>query len=334
MMSPQPLSVTTTASGIFNNLILGYIVLFFNKQDLFPEFELGLDIRQLVEDYALEETRLRTILEATVAMGVLHKTNQTYRLTELGRELARNRGFFTWAIGGYSPLLESMDLFLQAPTSSWRPYVRGDYVAIGSDECNQGLMQPIFDRVIDSLPATRIADLGCGNAGRLVELLERRPELTGVGIDIDPRAIELAQAHRHNYGVQDRLQLVCEDVFATLSESRPELADTELVMSFMMLHDLFNKENLHGRLFASMKKAFPKAKYFVLADTCSDETPRDADTMPIFTMGYELIHALRGLKIFPLSHYEQRFAEGGLKLVARHELGVPNTYLFVLEVPS
>lgn len=321
------------ASNIFNSVIAGYIVAAFSKLGLFPRFEAGTTPQQLVRDYSFEANRLKTVLSAATTMGILKENQGTYRLTGLGKDLNRNRGFFTWAIGGYSPLLEAMDQFLTAPDISLRPYIRGEYVAIGSDECNRELMQPIFERVIDSLPAGYIADLGCGNAGQLVSLLRRRPELTGIGIDIDLGAIVVAKQNRDSHGLEDRLQLVQSNVFDTLTEPPSELQGVEIVMSFMMLHDLFNIKSLqNGRLFVKMKAAFPNAKYFLLADTCLDEQPHTADTMPIFTIGYELIHALRGIQPFPLEYYEKQFTLGGLKLVARHNLGVPNTYLFVLEV--
>jgi SAM-dependent methyltransferase len=321
-----------TPADIYNHLILAHVILFFNKCQLFPDFAAGISASRLAEQHQFEPRRLEVVLRTAAVMGLLSLEDGRYHLTDLGHAVERNRGFFTWAIGGYSPLLESMDVFLAAPKTGWRPYVRGDYVAVGSDEANQGLMQPIFDRVIDQLPARVVADLGCGNAGRLVDLLRRRPELSAVGIDIDARAIAVAQKNRDQHHLQHRLQLVRENVFTALDAPPPELARVELVMSFMMLHDLFNFDSLRdGRLFSHLKTAFPRAKYFVLADTCLDDQDRTATTMPIFTLGYELIHALRGIQLFAVDHYERQFAASGLKLVARHEFGVPNTYLFVLE---
>ena len=319
-----------TASGVFNHLILSYLVFFFNKSGLFPLFGAGVSVKELLENYQFDPPRLRKILATATALGVLEAQDGLYQLTPLGEDLERNRGFFTWAIGGYSPLLESMDLFLDAPASSWRPYVRGDYVAIGSDEANKEIMQPTIDRVIDELPAKVVADLGCGNAGRLIKLLHRRPDLTGVGIDIDPQAITVAAQNRDRHGLAPRLSLVRENVFSALSSPQPELADVELVMSFMMLHDLFNIKELEGNLFPRLRASFPRAKYFVLADTCLDESIRPGSAAPIFTLGYELIHALRGIQVFPLSHYQNQFAASGFRLLARHDLGVPNTHLFIL----
>jgi SAM-dependent methyltransferase len=290
-------------------------------------------MHQLTADFGLERKRLQVVLDAAVAMEMLAlEDDMLYGLTELGRDLAKNRGFFTWAIGGYAPLLEAMGTFMADPAVPSLPYVRSEDVAIGSDECNQGLMEPIFRSVIDRLPVKRVADLGCGNAGRLVSLLERRPELTGVGIDIAPQAIQVAGRKRDEHQLKQRLHLVQEDVFQALAEPRPEFQDVELVMSFMMLHDLFNISDLKDNLFTRLKAAFPQAKYFVFADTCLDGQERTAATMPIFAMGFELVHALRGIDVFPLEYYQERFAKSGLKLAGQYKFGAPNTYIFVLEV--
>lgn len=320
-----------TASEVFNSLILSYIVLFFSKQQLFEPLAEGVSLDQLVHGHGLERQRLTAVLDTAVTLGMLARRRGIYSLSQLGRDLAKNRGFFTWAIGGYSPLLEAMDTFLTQPTTSSLPYVRGKEVAIGSDECNQELMEPIFWHVVGGLPVERIADLGCGNAGRLVSLLRRRPELTGVGIDIDTDAIAAATLNRDNHELGSRLQLVQEDVFTALTATRPELRDVELVTSFMMLHDLFNQAGLQDNLFTRLRRAFPAAKYFVFADTCVEEGENDFETMPIFAAGFELVHALRGIQVFPLSYYQQRFEQSGLKLTAQYKFGAPNTYIFVLE---
>jgi SAM-dependent methyltransferase len=322
----------TSAATVFNSMILSYIVLFFNREALFPHFAAGITAGQLSHKARLEPKRLQVVLDASVAMGMLALEDSEYRLTALGKDLAKNRGFFTWAIGGYAPLLEAMGTFMTEPATPSLPYVRSQDVAIGSDECNQGLMEPIFRHVIDALPVSRVADLGCGNAGRLVSLLERRPDLTGVGIDIAPQAIEVAKLKRAEHNLQPRLQLVQEDVFQALGTPRPEFQDVELVMSFMMLHDLFNITDLKENLFPRLKAAFPAAKYFVFADTCLDGQERTFATMPIFAMGFELVHALRGIDVFPLEYYQQQFAGSGLKLAGQYKFGAPNTYIFVLEV--
>lgn len=321
-----------TSKDVYNNLILSYVIFSFNKLNLFPEFRLGALPENVAKDKKLDLDRFFELIKVSEVMGILKSQGKKKYLTELGLDLEENRGFFTWAIGGYSPLLESMDLFTKSPETQWLPYVRGNYVAVGSDEANQELMQPIFDKVIDSIDCSCVADLGCGNAGKLVKLLNRNKKLTGVGIDINPQAIEVAQKNIDTNGLSQRVDLLCENVFESLTKPEPVLEKVDLVMSFMMLHDLFNIKELEGDLFNRMKIAFPNAKYFLLADTCLDDNIRNYNTMPMFTMGYELIHKMRGIKNFNIDYYRKRFKSENIELVGQYDFGVPNTYLFVLKI--
>jgi hypothetical protein len=320
------------AASIFNDFILSNVVFALNKLGILSLFKNGVTFEEIVRFNNFEEKRLKELLKIAQVMGLLEERGMLFHLTKLGADVERNIGFFTWAIGGYSSLIEGMDIFVVAPACASQSYVRGEYVAVGSDEVNQRLMQHIFDEVIDQISFDCVADLGCGNAGRLVNLLKRKPGLTGVGIDINPQAVEVAQNNIDRSGFSDKMDVVCENVFTSLSEHRSEFDRVELVMSFMMLHDLFNIEELHGKLFAKVKESFPRAKYFVFADTCLDEESRTSFTMPVFTMGYELVHIMRGIRLFPLQYYKEQFEKEGLELVAQHDFGVANTYLFVLKV--
>lgn len=323
------------ASLIYNNLILSYIIFTFNKLDFFPLLEKGIEFSALATISKSNRNRLRVILSVAETMGILEKKNNEYILTELGKDVKKQRGFFTWAIGGYSQLLESMDVFLVAPSTESLSYIKGDYVAIGADECNQELMRPIFNRVIDEVIESEsvglVADLGCGNAGRLIDLLHRRPELKGIGIDIDPQAIEIAQNNRERAKLTARLDIVCENVL--LLKGSPVFEQVELVTSFLMLHDLFNAQKPNeDELFKKIRTAFPNVKRYVFADTCLAEEEYTVENIPIFTMGYELVHAFRGIEIFPINYYKEQFRRANLTLLEQVELGVPNTYLFVLDV--
>lgn len=325
------------ASLIYNSLILSYIIFVFNKLGFFPLLEKGIEFSSLATASEFETNRLKVILVIAETMSIIEKQNNKYVLTELGKDVKKQRGFFTWAIGGYSQLLESMDVFLTTPSTDSLPYIRGDYVAIGSDECNQELMRPILNSVINHVIEDEgvkyVADLGCGNAGRLIDLLHQRPELKGVGIDIDPHAVEVAQNNREHNKLASRLDIVRENVFTSLSRTYPIFEKVELVISFMMLHDLFNIQKFNNEdLFEKMKTAFPNAKRFVFADTCLAEEKYTLENVPIFTMGYQLVHTLRGIEVFPLSYYKEQFRKANLKLLEQHDFGVPNTYLFVLEV--
>ncbi|HUN69181.1 MAG TPA: class I SAM-dependent methyltransferase [Burkholderiales bacterium] len=59
-----------------------------------------------------------------------------------------------------------------------------------------------------------VYDLGCGD-GRIVITAARDFGATGVGIDIDPRRIEEADAMARFAGVSDRVRFAVQDLFKT-----------------------------------------------------------------------------------------------------------------------
>ncbi len=59
-----------------------------------------------------------------------------------------------------------------------------------------------------------VYDLGCGD-GRIVIAAAERRGARGVGIDIDPRRIDEANAAARRAGVADRVRFAVQDLFAT-----------------------------------------------------------------------------------------------------------------------
>ncbi len=58
------------------------------------------------------------------------------------------------------------------------------------------------------IPPGRILDLGTGSGVILVSILAERPDLTGVGIDLNPLALETARENALRHGVADRCRWI------------------------------------------------------------------------------------------------------------------------------
>lgn len=77
--------------------------------------------------------------------------------------------------------------------------------------------QPVVDamlRLAEVRPDDVLYDLGCGD-GRIVITAARSFGARGVGIDIDPRRIEEANAAARSAGVSDRVRFAVQDLFQT-----------------------------------------------------------------------------------------------------------------------
>ena len=66
---------------------------------------------------------------------------------------------------------------------------------------------------------TNMLDLGTGSGALLITLLSERPQAQGIGIDISPAALKIAQHNALTYGVNDRAQWLCGDWFTPLDEN-------------------------------------------------------------------------------------------------------------------
>ena len=77
--------------------------------------------------------------------------------------------------------------------------------------------QPVVDamlRLAEVGPSDVVYDLGCGD-GRIVVTAAARFGARGVGIDLDPRRIDEANAAARSAGVADRVRFLRQDLFAT-----------------------------------------------------------------------------------------------------------------------
>lgn len=277
---------------------------------------------------------MSALLKAGIDLGFIEVDEENlYSWTESGTELARHVGYFTWSVGGYGDFFRELGN-LATNDVPWSHLRDGSLVALGSDQANSAFMADILFSVLDTLSFSCIADFGCGNAGRLIEFCKRYPHTLGVGIDINREAINSARENVARHGMHNNIELYCENVlyFINSSVDREKLKKIEIITCFMMLHDLFNIDNLKSTLFDRLRAAFPAVKYFIIADTVRMPVIKDSHELPIFNIGFELLHGYMNVKIHDKSAYDEAFTAAGLHIEKCLPFGTPNTYLYVLRV--
>jgi SAM-dependent methyltransferase len=290
----------------------------------------------LARETSCSESGLEALLRTGVALDIVRVENGRYSLTQVGDELRHNIGFFTWAIGGYGAFFRDLSNLAGSEGGDHRAFIDGSMVALGSDQVNQAMMRTIYDEAMAGLPQFAcVADLGCGNAGRLIDLCKRFPRSTGVGIDINAQAIALAKKNVEANQLSGRITLHRTNVLDAVEaeEVRHALAPVELVTCFMMLHDLFNVE-APEMVIRKLRRAFPQARCFVFADTFRMPMHPQPDELPIFSLGFELVHGVMGIRLHTPNDYVEAFRKGGLSVKEMRHFGAPNTYIFVMEVQS
>ncbi|MBT9432011.1 methyltransferase domain-containing protein [Candidatus Sodalis endolongispinus] len=248
------------------------------------------------------------------------------------RIFKKNIGFFIWAVGGYGELFRKYPYPIAAEGEGCHAFALGGNVAQGSRLANQSFMWDIITTEFRRHPIKRVADLGSGNAGALISLCKVFPEATGIGIDVSAKAIDDAQRNILRHGLQDRIRLYNQNVLQAVEDPvlQQRFAQADTLMTFIMMHDLFNIEDPIWVL-KKLRSTFPNVREFLIADTFISEEQSLSDESPIFVYGFEYVHSLMKIKLFKKSDYENYFAAAGFNIMATHYLNVPNTYLFVLQ---
>lgn len=277
---------------------------------------------------------LGELLRAAQSCGYVVLRDDVAVITPAGRDMAFMRGYFTWAVGGYADLFSNIAGVISGDRRFGSNIFRNEaMVALGSSQNDQAFMAPTVDEVVGQLDFTVIADLGSGTSARLCRVTTARGSVRGVGLDISGAATRLAQDAIGRAGLDGSIQALQADVLGVVNgtESYPVLAEVDAVMSFFLLHDLLAAPDTRSRVLPGLREAFPKARTFVLADTMiRPAQPADA-TLPVFSVGYELAHALMGVPLHTKDTYEALFTQAGLRTRQVLPFGTPHSWLYVLD---
>jgi phenylpyruvate C(3)-methyltransferase len=238
------------------------------------------------------------------------------------------RGYFYWLVKGCG------ELFAIAPDVASGQQRVGDYyyrdmraVAIGSRLIGDSQVEPLFDEITTGLDFRTIADLGCGSGQRLIRIADRDPAITAIGVDIARGSVDLAEKSVADAGLEGRVHIVCGDVLSLLPEAI--FADVDVITCVFMGHDFWPFDRCVQGL-ANLRVAFPNATRLLLCDVVrTPGTPGPDST--IFTLGFELVHALMGVYIPSRDEWLGAFAAAGWDLISeRHVTAPPSGILFEL----
>jgi hypothetical protein len=244
------------------------------------------------------------------------------------------RGYFTWSVGGYNEVFHRAADLVRGSHQYGREIRRDEaMVAIGSGQNDASFMAPLLDDVLRQVEFGFIADLGSGTSSRLARILVERPGVRGLGIDVSEAATTLGQQALACAGLSDRATAMRADALEILFEARylSPLSEVDAVMSFFLLHDLLADPARRASVVPRLREAFPRAHLFVLADTMARPTEDPTDSLPIFSVGFELAHALMGVPLHERSTYEDLFRTAGLRVRRRVPFGTPHSWLYILD---
>lgn len=138
-----------------------------------------------------------------------------------------------------------------------------------------------LDFVLPQLPhlqarfeaGARVLDVGCGAGWALVRFANRFPNVTCVGVDIEPHSVDLARKLIAEHGLTDR----CEARLAG-AEHLAEPGGYDVATSFLVIHEI--EPSLKPEVFSAVADALAPGGSFLIFDEAYPENDEDLRTMP------------------------------------------------------
>ncbi|MEO3977503.1 methyltransferase domain-containing protein [Streptomyces sp. CAU 1734] len=230
-------------------------------------------------------------LRYLVSRGVLERQGGDYLLTRLGEDLTSDVSLARLGVyvGAYGPVTTRIGDLLTGRASYGSDVARdGGRLGLHCATLFSFFHTPVVVEAMRGRGARRILDIGCGGGQLVVDACLRDPELTGIGLDIDPDAITVARELARRQGVADRVEFVVGDAFSPADW--PEIcyeADGLCVMS--ALHEHFR----HGEqavvdLLNEYAELFPHQRILLVGEPELRYDGRENDD------DFFLVHVLSG----------------------------------------
>lgn len=148
-------------------------------------------------------------------------------------------------------------------------------------EALKTLPRLFLDFVLPQLPGlgavlrdgSRVLDVGCGGGWAVVQIAERFPETYCVGIDVEPRSVELARRLIAEQGLTDRCEARAQSV-----DRLGEDGAYDVATSFLVVHEIVPA--LKPAAFAAVARALKPGGRFLIFDEAYPETDEALRTMP------------------------------------------------------
>jgi SAM-dependent methyltransferase len=145
----------------------------------------------------------------------------------------------------------------------------------------KALPRIFLDLVLPRLPelgerleaGARVLDVGCGGGWAVVQIAERFPNSTCVGVDVEPYSVELARRLIAERQLTDR----CEAGELSVDQLTEE-ASYDVATSFLVVHEI--PPSLKPAAFGAIARALKPGGYFLIFDEAYPETDQELQTMP------------------------------------------------------
>lgn len=178
-----------------------------------------------------DESLADAFLSVLAAYGLVRSTARGWETSRRGRRIAGDEivravyeAFATYHTGLYRTLDE------QLATGEHRRDIEQDGELIARlSRFMDAFVLAELDEVVGRQAPTRVLDVGCGAAAHLLHVLRAAPGASGVGVETDPEAAELARRAVDAAATGGRAAVVQADVRDYLEQSPGEMFDLVLL---------------------------------------------------------------------------------------------------------
>lgn len=318
-------------ASMFNATIAGSAIAAAFELGLLDELEAqeSLSIASFCEERDLHEPSVRALLQAlqSFEIVVLDQNDSVAVSGTLFLEAYSEKGYFSWLWGGYGEMLQNLGALARNSNRHGEFLPRdGRRIAWAGRDYGARFVDRHFTKALNGTPFKAAADIGCGSADRLIGIAQEHREFRGVGVEVNGGAACLAREAIREAGLADRLSILHGDLRDV--ETSAECLGVDVVFSFFMGHDLWPRAECLTAL-NRLRDVFPNSERFLLCDTYRSDAMGSAD-MPVFTLGFELTHAVMGQYVPSLTEWMDLFEDSAWDCVGRYDIEIPYSCIFDL----
>ncbi|MEV0901444.1 class I SAM-dependent methyltransferase [Actinoplanes sp. NPDC049802] len=316
-----------TPAIIFNSGVLAHAIAAADQFGVFEELDRADSLNMRLQDYAEQDRSfVRHTLELLAIVEVVIEVDtDVWTKGAMFDQYAAMKGFFSWLFAGSGAAL----VYAAHPAKSSRgtdPVRReSGIIARSTGDFGKAMLDPVVASFPEVAGANKVADLGCGDASRLIHI-RRECGAAGLGVDLSSEAVERARANILSTGYRQEIEVTVADV-RVLSRTTLD-PDVDTVTCCLMGHDLWPRPTCVSSL-REIRAAFPNADRLVLLETVRAETAkRVTDGIP--SLGYEYLHEAMGQYIPGLDEWLEVLPDGGWRVDRVVPVSVPSsTYAFI-----
>lgn len=250
--------------------------------------------------------------------GVVEKSLDEFRLTDLGYALGDYIGLITMLFDGYGSLVSEQKKIAKNQIKAPFKLLRIDAITESSIQFGKNTVDPLVSMIFSRIQTKgTICDLGCGLGTRLAWLCQDTGN-PGLGIENDENTVHAA---RRKFKKEKAISFEKGDI----AKLDGVWEDVTVVMQYFVFHD-FVKQKECGSILNSYIKNFPNLKCFIYVDVVAP-----SDTKNQIMPGYDYVHGLLGISTPTYEDTIKLFEQSDYSII--EELAVPdlpNTFAWLL----